>query len=285
MKQPSWAPLAIFAVIWLALSALFEWTIVKFGFSRFPVTALMWSVGVAAMLALLLTRRPLAELGWSWGPARYHWIAWGLPLVYGLPSYLIANAMAVAQFPSPGSIRAYTEQIGFAALGPLLGYGASLALVASAGLVQSMATALGEEIGWRGFLTPRLTAMFGFVAATLVTGLVWASWHLPMLYFSDYNAGGDRVQEAACFVVMVVAISGPFAWLRLASGSLWPAAMLHASHNLFIQSVLDPLVARGDDSVTMVGEFGVVTAVLAALVSAPFWVMGVRLAQQRRRAA
>jgi len=49
------------------------------------------------------------------------------------------------------------------------------------GLVQSLATALGEEIGWRGFLVPELFKTMGFTSAALFSGVVWACWHYPLV--------------------------------------------------------------------------------------------------------
>lgn len=42
-------------------------------------------------------------------------------------------------------------------------------------------TALGEEIGWRGFLGPKLTVLFGFKKGVLMSGIIWAIWHFPMM--------------------------------------------------------------------------------------------------------
>lgn len=139
-----------------------------------------------------------------------------------------------------------------------------------------MSSSLGEEIGWRGFLTPRLTAMSGFLIASLVAGAVWAAWHLPLIVLSNYNGGGDIRFELLSFGVGVIALSGAMAWLRLRAGSLWPCATLHASHNLFIQQVFDRLTTRGAGEITVVGEFGILFAGTVVLVCLPFWIMGIR---------
>lgn len=273
--------LLIFFALFLIFAVTIETTIVAFGFSRLLVTAIMWSVGVAAMLALKLTGQSLASLGWGWGPARYHWIALILPLIYGGIAYGGAAAAGLIEFATPAARAAIAESVGLQGLAPALGFAGGVLLIGTIGMVASMSTGLGEEIGWRGFLTPRLTALSGFIIATLITGVIWACWHLPMLVLSDYNGGGDKTFEMASFVVLVVSISGVFAWLRLKSGSLWPAATLHASHNLFIQGIFDPLTTRGASDVTMVSEFGVVTAGVALLICIPFWVMGARIPRQR----
>jgi membrane protease YdiL (CAAX protease family) len=273
--------LLIFFALWLVFAVALQSAIVAFGFTRFFVTALMWSVAVAAMLALKLTGQPLKNLGWSWGPARYHWIALLLPLVYAGIAYGGAAAAGLIEFAAPTSQSAITDSIGLGSLPPMLGFIAAVLIIGTIGMVQSMSTGLGEEIGWRGFLTPRLTALSGFIVATFITGLIWSSWHVPMLVLSDYNGGGDQRFEIASFMILVIAISGAFAWLRLSSGSLWPAATLHASHNLFIQGIFDPLTTRGPNPITMVSEFGVILAASAVVVCIPFWVMGARISRER----
>ena len=274
-------PIAIFLALVLVFALLIEGAMLSFGFTHLLVTALMWSIGLAALMTLKVLRLPLASLGWSWGPAKHHLIALMLPIAYGAVAYFGAAAAGLVEFPTSEGMAAFVDAQKFTALGPQMGFLAALFLTATAGLVSSMATGLGEEIGWRGFLTPRLTAASGFLVATLVTGVIWASWHLPILFFSDYNSGGDVRFEMASFIVMVLAISGVFAWLRLDSGSLWPAATMHASHNLFVQSIFDPLAARGESAITMVSEFGVVLAGAALVASIPFWIMGARLPRER----
>jgi uncharacterized protein len=272
--------LLIFFALWFVFAVALQWTIVTFGWKAPFVTALMWSVGIAAMLTLKLTGQSLSSLGWHWGAARYHWVALLLPLVYGGIAYGGAAAAGLIEFATPASQAAIAERLGFQDLAPTLGFVAAVLIIGSIGMVSSMATGLGEEIGWRGFLTPRLTALSGFIVATLITGLIWSSWHVPMLVLSDYNGGGDQRFEIGSFMVMVIGISGAFAWLRLKSGSLWPAATLHASHNLFIQGIFDPLTTRGANEITMVSEFGVLFAAAAVVVCIPFWVMGTRISRE-----
>lgn len=273
--------LLIFFALWLVFAIALQSAIVAFGFTRFFVTALMWSVAIAAMLALKLTGQSLKSLGWGWGAARYHWIALLLPLVYAGIAYGGAAAAGLIEFATPTAQTAVAQSVGLGNLSPTLGFIAAVLIIGTIGMVQSMSTGLGEEIGWRGFLTPRLTALNGFLVATLLTGLIWSSWHIPMLVLSDYNGGGDQRFEIASFMIMVIAISGAFAWLRLSSGSLWPAATLHASHNLLIQGIFDPLTTRGANPITMVSEFGVILAGCAVVVCIPFWVMGARISRER----
>jgi membrane protease YdiL (CAAX protease family) len=68
---------------------------------------------------------------------------------------------------------------------------------------------------------------------------------------------------------MVVADSFILAWLTLRSGSLWPAAILHGSHNLFIQSIFTPLTRNTGSTNYIIDEFGiglVVTIAIGAII-------------------
>ena len=97
----------------------------------------------------------------------------------------------------------------------------------------------GEEIGWRGYALPRLTARFGLARASLVLGAIWAIWHLPQFYI----AGGDSYQQS--FVVwsaQVVAVTVAFAWLYARTGgSLFLVMLLHAAINNTKDIVPSPL--------------------------------------------
>ena len=241
------------------------------------VLGLMWSVGAAAIIALKLSGHSLRELGWAWGPGKYHLIALGLPVAYATLAYGTAAVAGAVTFLEPASVDALVQASGFSFFPQPLDLVATLALVIIVGMIQSMSSSLGEEIGWRGFLTPRLTATLGFVLGALVTGAIWGLWHLPLVILSTYNAGGDVRFELLSFGIGVIALSGPMAWLRLNANSLWPCVTLHASHNLLIQQIFDRLTTRGAGEITMVGEFGILFAAAVLLVSLPFWIGGLHL--------
>ena len=68
-----------------------------------------------------------------------------------------------------------------------------------------------------------------------------------------------------------IAISFPFACLRLKSGSLWPAALLHASHNLFIYRIFERLTSDSEITPYIIGEFGISLALTGLIVAYFFW--------------
>src|SRR5262249_37659031 len=134
--------------------------------------------------------------------------------------------------------------------------------------------ALGEEIGWRGLLVPELFKTFGFTMTALISGAVWSSWHYPVLIWGDYNAGTPTWYALACFTVMVMSISFIFAWMRLKSGSLWTGAILHASHNLYIQGIFTPMTRNVGKTAWYIDEFGAVLPLVALGFAIYFWRKG-----------
>jgi len=122
-----------------------------------------------------------------------------------------------------------------------------------------------------GFLVPELAKQMSFTKLSLLSGIIWAAWHSPLLLFADYNAGTSHGYAMGCFTVMIVATSFIFAWLRLKSKSLWPPAVLHASHNLFIQTVFDNLVRDTGKTLWYTTEFGVALATVTSAFAFYFW--------------
>lgn len=87
----------------------------------------------------------------------------------------------------------------------------------------------GEEIGWRGYALPRLSHRFGLGTASLVLGIIWALWHLPLFYLP----GADTYHQSfPIYALQVTALSVAFAWLYAQTqGSLLLTMLLHAAIN------------------------------------------------------
>jgi len=276
-SKHSLVDIAVFLIVLMGLTIPLQYLLIGLGASPGLVYGLiMWSVGIAAIVTLSVRGLSVGTLGWKWGAWKYHLIAVAIPAGYGLFAYISANALGLTDFPNAVKLTDLRSRTGLEEVSGSLGVTLALIIVVLGGGITGYARALGEEIGWRGFLTPRITSSIGFLFGTLVTGLIWAVWHWPALILLGYNAGGPLYWELGAFSIMVIAISGPFAWLRLKSGSLWPAATYHAAHNIFIQSVFDPLTVRGQSAVTIVSEFGVLLALTTAIFSLPFWYLGVK---------
>lgn len=91
-------------------------------------------------------------------------------------------------------------------------------------------SSLGEEPGWQGFALPGLTAYFHPVAANVLHGILWATWHLPAFLTSW---AGER-QPLVWFFAYIIPLAMIMYWLtRRAGGSVIPAVLFHSATNLY----------------------------------------------------
>lgn len=232
------------------------------------VTGAMWSPGLAAFATRRIFGESIRDLPWKWGSSNYNWLGYLIPIFYTVPLYLVVWFTGLGAF-NWDAVKKISSESGWQNFPPALVLLLFVLLTGTLGMVGKLSRALGEEIGWRGFLVPELAKVVGFPKVALISGLMWAVYHYPVLLFADYNAGGPAWYGLSCFTVMVVADSFILAWLTLRSQSLWPAAIFHASHNLFIQSICTPLTRDTGKTAYIIDEFGVglvVTIVVAAVI-------------------
>jgi membrane protease YdiL (CAAX protease family) len=268
--------IGLYLLLTLLLSGIFYALIIgtgQMGAGRgMYVLGLMWCPGVAAVLTCRLRRDSLDRLGWHWGEWRWQWTAYLVPLAYTAVAYLIIWTTGLGGFGNPEFIAGLGKTLGWEGAPAWLNVAAFFLLAACVMIIRAVASGLGEEIGWRGFLAPALTEKFGFTRGAFLTGLIWGAWHLPILLFADYNAGTPWWFGAPCFLVSVISSSVIMNWLRLRSGSLWTAAVVHGSHNLFIQVFFTPITApRGEITKYAIDEFGFVLPLVLAAFAFYFW--------------
>jgi hypothetical protein len=108
-----------------------------------------------------------------------------------------------------------------------------------------------------------------FRKATLISGVLWAVWHFPILISGPLDL--QALYGVLCFTIMVVGMSFAMCWLRLRSGSLWTEVFFHASHNLFVQRVLTPLTVDKGKTEWFVDETCAGLALAGIVMAAIFW--------------
>lgn len=239
-----------------------EWNIIRMGSinadGRALVYALMWAPAAAALLTQLLFHRSLAGLGWRIGPWKYTLVAYLIPPAAAVVVYGLVWITGIGEFnPS-----AFLPQ----------DWPTALLAVASIQLLFTAIFAFGEELGWRGFLAPALGKYFDFGQVVLISGIVWALYHYPLLIWADYNASTPIPYAILMFTVSIFSVTVIATWLRIRSNSVWPAVMLHASHNIFIQGFFDKTTRIGAKTEYLTTEFGAGLAIMYALIAGYIWV-------------
>ena len=102
----------------------------------------------------------------------------------------------------------------------------------------------GEEVGWRGYALPRLAARIGLGAASVVLGVIWASWHLPLFFLHGADTYG---QSFPVYLLQVTALSVAIAWLYWRTGgSLLLTMLMHAAVNNTKDIVPSAVAAPGN---------------------------------------
>jgi len=247
--------LSVFLFLTFASSSALWWLIIDAGGLRGQgasyVFLLMWCPGLSALLTRFMFQRNLRGQGWSLGSPRWLALGYLLPVAYATVAY--------------GSV--WLSGLGGV---DITHFRTPVATFLVLGTFQSTLSATGEELGWRGFLVPAFAQRMSFAKTALVSGAIWTAWHVPLIVFAGYNAGTSTPYAILCFAVMVVSLAFPLAWLRLRSQSVWPCALLHASHNLFIQAFLDRVTVNTGATRWLTTEFG---AALAITVSATAWIV------------
>lgn len=127
---------------------------------------------------------------------------------------------------------------------------------------------LGEEIGWRSYLLPRLASIMPVRRASVVTGFLQGLFHLPLLLLTpSYDGDGSRWIVVPGVVCTLTAAGAVFGWLRTRSGSLWPAAIAHATVNTFIIGAPVLVTKNPDLAAYLTGEGGIFTVGIVAVTA------------------
>jgi membrane protease YdiL (CAAX protease family) len=262
----------VFLFLTFAFSSIFYYLILSSG-SLHPYSfGIMWCPGLAAILTQLIFQRSLRGLGWQAGKPKYWLWSYGLPILYGAVVYGIVWLTGLGRLVPFERVYQAAEQMNIEVRSPVIFLIVYILGMGTIGVIVNMTSALGEEIGWRGFLVPELYREFSFAKTALISGIIWAVWHSPVILFADYNnTGVSTWYGLTCFAVMVIGMSFAFAWLRLKSGSLWTAVILHGSHNLFIQGIFTPFTGNTGLTPYVIDEFGVGLALAAIVVAYLFW--------------
>ena len=204
-------------LLWLAAAAALDWDLsLRSGVPALGTPLYLLGVWAPAFVAVALTARAEGRTGVSALLRRIlHGAVDGRWYLFAL-GYFAAIRLAVALLHRGvfGQWPAFNQE-----LVPLM-------LVASVFLAPMQA---GEEVGWRGYLLPGLSARLGLPVASLVVGIIWACWHLPFFFVAGVDKSG---QPFLPYLLSGTALSVAMAWLySRTSGSLLLTMMMHSAVN------------------------------------------------------
>lgn len=215
----SWIP-------WIVFNQIFgyeEW----FESGHLLIVTMLSLYGPA--LANILTRWITKE-GWHdsmlhlrlKGNLKYYVIALCIPTVYGL----LMGVLATCRYGEWDISRMVVTGSWMSNLSRILNIFAMAPLAAF--------NTFGEEFGWRAYMNQKMEPLLGTVGTCVIGGLIWGVWHAPLTvcghnFGTDYSGFpylGIVLMSVQCIFVGVVLM-----WLTKRTGSIYPAALMHAMNN------------------------------------------------------
>jgi membrane protease YdiL (CAAX protease family) len=222
------------------------------------LSALLPVTGVIIITFAATPRGKRRELWASFGLLRSGKRMWAFALI--VPMVLASSAYAVAVAMNVADLR----DINLTSAGV-----ADWTLNLFASLAFMTVLFLGEEIGWRGYLLPRVQQLTSRRRAAIVTGFIHGCFHLPLILIATtYDAHGSR-WVVAPMVVATITMGGVFyAYLWDMSGTVWPVAMGHAAVNFMFGLGASAVVASSQDDLAYVaGETGLATFAVVTIAA------------------
>ena len=220
------------------------------------LSVLLPATGVIIITFTATPRGKRRDLWASFGLLRSGKRMWPMALI--VPMALAASAYAVAVAMGVADLR----DINLTSSGV-----ADWTLNLFASLAFMTVLFLGEEIGWRGYLLPRVQQLTSRRRAAVVTGFIHGLFHLPLILIATtYDQHGSRWFVAPMVVAVITAGGVFYAYLWDMTGTVWPVAMGHAAVNFMFSLGASAVVASSQDDLAYVaGESGLATfAVVAA---------------------
>ncbi|MFT4847543.1 MAG: membrane protease YdiL (CAAX protease family) [Sediminicola sp.] len=269
-RKDTWNTIFIFLAIVAVISSLFHYAIVNLYPSRIYIGAIMWCPAIATIITLKIKGRSISSLNWHWPNWKYIRLSYFVPALYVLITYLLIWLFALGGLPNEDIVMEWAkdlELIGIGTLKPTFALLLAVILLGTVGVIRSMATTLGEEIGWRGFFIYELRKVLSFTGVSIFSGIIWASWHWPVIVYYGENV----FLELLAFFIVIISMSFIMTYYTFKSKSLWPAVIFHAVSNVFVQKIFPPLTIKVEGTEHWLGENGIMFAIVTFVFGLYFW--------------
>jgi len=241
-RNIGWFVVLTFGLTWLVASPLYlidDPATVQMLY--LPVSLVM--MGIPGFIAWLIVRkhRPKGHRAAALGFARprpvprflgYLALAFLIPIGIGLLSMPIATAFGLYEpdVENFSGLQQAFSQAGVTDIpAEVLLIGQFINIFLASWFI-NLVPALGEEIGWRGWLTPQLLPL-GVVPTIVITGVIWGLWHTPLILLGHNYPHLPGWLAVGAMVIFCTVIGGVLAWLTIRTNSVWPAALGHSTIN------------------------------------------------------
>lgn len=269
-KQSVYKQIITFLAITSVLTTgIFIWMFAGARNSMVAVLLMMWMPGIAALLTSLLWRDSIGSYGWKPGKVRFLGYAFALPVVVSVIAYGLVWTVGITEF--------YTDEVVNYKWARMLGFDTPtsfpiglLSKLTLASLV-TLIGALGEEIGWSGFLTPKLLKISSVPMTSLIVGGCWAIWHYPAIIGGIYGYGTPLWIALPGFTLALIGASFFRSVLVSKSGSLWNGVIIHLSHNIVLMGMFYDMTVKTKYSGYFVSETGIFLAIVYLIAGVLFW--------------
>jgi len=231
---------------------------------------LQFAPAIGAFATLLIFQRNVRGLGFGLGRGRYLVLSYLLPIGVLFATYALIWLLGLGGFDSGPFLEEVTSETGIS--DPILLLLVIIGVFTTIGLLLPAFFAIGEEIGWRGFLVPELAKTSSFTRVALLSSAIWVVYHYPLVFiFGAERAGTPILYQLLVMTIQGFGIGTTIAWIRLMSGSLWSAVIFHAVLNAFGQGLFDNLTTDTGITAYIAGEQGVALSISWAIVGFLFW--------------
>jgi uncharacterized protein len=229
-----------------------------------PIVSMFAPLTAVLIMLLLVTNEGYSRAGWlSLGLHRGGFRQW--PFAILVPTVVLCIAYGIAWSTGLAGIE----------LSARFGDGNTILVIADLLIVMVIGTAtftMAEEIGWTGYLLPRLEPL-GRIRAMFIRGLMHAAFHLPLIFLTTtYLAEGNKLIVVPLFVVTMTSAGFAYGYLWFSTNSVWPASLAHATHNAvwgLFQTIT--ITTASLSAAYFVGEGGLLVALGYVLVAT--WVV------------
>ena len=203
------------------------------GAMEFILTFSMLCPAAAMLVTRFITKegysvngRGFLQLGIDFNKRKWKWYLFAIliPIIY----LDLGQGLMYLLFPkcfNPEMLEVYGVSEGTLWMYPIVGITSTVMLSIGA---------LGEELGWRGYMIPKLEELFGIKKAIIVGGIIWGIWHFPANYMGhNFGTGywGEPWSGFVVFTIFTVFVGALLVLVTVKTGSIWPATFLHAVNN------------------------------------------------------